>query len=87
MKCGVLQGSICGTLLFVMNIDELVKALTLINPIMFVDDRNLLYFNSNIWQLFATMNNELQKIAQCYNATKLTSNIKPKMYLLSKTQK
>ena len=76
MKCGVLQGSILGPLLFLLYVNDLKNASSVLNPIMFADDTNLLYTHSNIQKLSSTMNEELASINQWFTSNKLSLNAK-----------
>ena len=62
VKYGVPQGSILGSLLFLLYVDELKNASSVLDPIMFADDTNLFYTHSTIQKLFSTMNEELASI-------------------------
>ena len=75
IQCGIPQGSILGSLLFIIYINNLAKAADVLDPIMFADDTNLLYSNNNIQDLFLTMNKELKNIAKCFDANKLLLNL------------
>ena len=57
------QGSILGSLLFLLCINDLPQALKLFDPIMFADDTNLFYSGKDIHSLFNTVNNDLSNIS------------------------
>ena len=72
--CGVPQGSILGPLLFLIFVNDLNQATSILNPIMFADDTNLFYSNKNIDILFEIVNKELVNINNWFIANKLSLN-------------
>ena len=59
-KCGVLQGSTFGSLLFLFSVNDLHKVIKYFDPIMFADDTNLFYSHKNIKTLSQIINSELK---------------------------
>ena len=76
VKCGVPQGSILGPLLLLLYVNDLKNPSSVLDPIMFPDDTNLFYTNSNIKKLFSTMYKELANINQWFTLNKLSLNAK-----------
>ena len=82
LRCGVLQGSILGPLLFLILVNELKNSTELLDPIMFADDTNLLYTNKNIKVLFETVKKELHYVNEWFIAKKLPPKEEKTKYLL-----
>ena len=76
MKCRVRQGSILGPLQFILYVNDLKNASSVLDPIMFVDDTNLSCTHSNIQKLFSAVNEELASINQWFTSNKLSLNAK-----------
>ena len=86
ITCGVPQGSILGPLLFLLYINDLQKASSIIKPIMFADDTNIFFSDKHITSLFSTMNNELKNIQKWFNSNKLSLNASKTKYIFFHSQ-
>ena len=80
VKCVVPQGSILELLLFLLHVNDLKNASSVLDPIMFADDTNPFYTHSNIKKLFSTLNEELASINQWFTSNKLSLNPKKKKH-------
>ena len=76
ITCGVPQGSILGSLLFLIFVNDLHKVTKYLDPIMFADDTNLFYSHKNITTLFQIVNSELKLVNEWFLANKLSLNAK-----------
>ena len=70
----ILLDSILGPLLLLLYVNDLKNASSVLDPIMFADDTNLFYTDSNIQKLFSAMNEELASINQWLSSNKLSLN-------------
>ena len=74
IDCGVPQGSILGTLLFLIYVNDFYLASKLKN-VMFADDTKFFISDENIGELFQQRNNELKSVFTWFKANKLSINI------------
>ena len=75
VTCGVSQGSILGSLLFLIYVNDLNKVSNILDPIMFADNTDFFYFHHQIKTLFETVNCELKNVTWWFTANKLSLNI------------
>ena len=75
-KCAVPGGSILGALLFLLIVNDLKNASSILDPIILADDTNLFYTHSNTLKLFSTVNEELASTNQWFTLNMLLLNAK-----------
>ena len=75
ITCGVPQGSILGPLLFLLYINDIASVSSILFSILFADDTTLFYGSKNLQELSEVVNNELSKMIEWLNASRLSLNI------------
>ena len=87
ITCAVPQGSVLGLLQFLIYVNDLHKASSIVKPVMFADDINLLLSNKDINKLFNDLDVELQKISIWFKGNKLSLNLTKTKWILFHSQK
>ena len=75
VTCDVPQSFILGPLLFLILISDLNNLTKVLDPVLFADDADLFFSNSNIRPLFETANQELSQINDWFLPNKLSLNV------------
>ena len=82
VNCGVPQGSVLGPLLFILYINDLPSVCKQLLCLLFADDTNMLYSNSNIVDLMNTVNTELVILSDWFKANRLSLNIQKTNFMM-----
>ena len=86
INLGVPQGSIFGSLLFLINVNELPKCLTFGQAIMFADNTNFFFNNVSYTELLEKANEKLHQVDSWLTANKLILNIEKTKAITFKTR-
>ena len=82
VKCGIPQGSIFGSLLFLMYINVLPECLSQATSRLFADDTNLTVAGETIREVELAMNNDLARLKEWLLANKLSLNVAKTEFML-----
>ena len=83
---GVPQGSILGPLLFLLYINDIAQASSVLTFYLFADDTAIYLSRKNLHDLEETLNHELVNVCHWLTANKLSLNVKKSNTLLFRTQ-
>ena len=79
--CGVLQGSILGSRLFLIYANDLFKVSNPVMEVIFADDTNLFLSHKHLDTLFGSMNVELENVSTWFKSHKLSLNVDKSKWL------
>ena len=85
--CGVLQGSVLGTLLLLLYINNLNQAIKFCKVHHFADDTNLLCLSNSIKKLNKLVKADLKHLVNWLNANKSSLNVKKSEMIIFKSKK
>ena len=87
VTCGVPQGSIMGSLLFLLYVNDIANVSTSLLPILFADDTNVFLTGNNIAQMIEIMNGELNNVFRWLISNKLSLNVKKPQFMVFSIRK
>ena len=82
ITCGVPQGSVLGPLLFLLYVNDLKNASTILRTITFADDTNIFLSHIHLNDLCNIANTELEKVLQWFHCNRLCLNVLKTSYQL-----
>ena len=82
VACGVPQGSILGTLVFILYLNDLTNASTFLKYVLFADDTNLFASGTDINALCTKINTELDRLNNWLSINKLSLNLSKTNYMI-----
>ena len=86
IECGVRQGSIIGPILFILYINDLPRVSTTLKFLLYADDTNILYENTDTKVIIKTINMEMPKIIKWLKSNKLHINVNKTVAMLFHTR-
>jgi hypothetical protein len=82
VTCGVPQGSVLGTLLFIIYTNDLPGSLRCTTCILFADDTTIYVSGRNIKELYKLINEDIASLAEWFKVNKLSLNISKTHHVL-----
>ena len=84
ITCGVPQGSVLGSTLFLVYVNDLTQKLKYLTPILYADDTNLFIESKNLNGSIDSINADLETLHNWCNLNKLTINLEKTNYIILK---
>ena len=81
VECGVPQGSVLGTLFFILYVNDMVRANKDLELVLFADDTNLFCKGRDNNELFLKVNRGSLELSSVFKCNKLTLNLKETEYV------
>jgi len=87
ITCGIPQGSVLGSLLFLMYVNDIHKAVPDVNIRLFADNTNMFIHDKNCKTLTQTVNENLSKLNDWLTVNKLSLNLNKTCYSVYSSDK
>ena len=82
IQTGVPQGSILGSILFLLYMNDIENCSKLLSFVLFADDTNIFYSNSCLEAINKVVQTEINKVTEWLNVNKLSLNITKTKFIL-----